>query len=445
SQLNKAQASEKIYYDVREEVGGEVRFLGWDAEEAESEVVAILKEGAKVERAAAGEAVEVVTKATPFYGEKGGQVGDAGWMKKGEATVLAVGDTQIPVDGLIVHQGVVEGEGLAVGDALTLEVDHALRSATRRNHSATHILHWALRQVLGETVAQKGSLVGPDRLRFDYGTPRAPTEEELQRVEDLVNAAILENTAITTDVMAMDAAKERGAIGIFEEKYGDVVRVLKIGPSLELCGGTHAFRTGDIGLFTVLGDSNLASGVRRIEAATGLNALAHLRATRGQLEETAELLKATPQETKERVEKLLDAQKSLHKEIERLQKELVSGGGAKDLTSEAKEVDGVKVLGATVPSVDGKALREMADQLRDKLAPAVILLGAPSPNGKKAILVCSVSKDVTDRFKAGDIVKQAAAIVGGGGGGRPDFAQAGGSDPTKLDEAVAHVYQATGA
>ena len=445
SQLNKAQASEKIYYDVREEVGGEVRFLGWDAEEAESEVVAILKEGAKVERAAAGEAVEVVTKATPFYGEKGGQVGDAGWMKKGEATVLAVGDTQIPVDGLIVHQGVVEGEGLAVGDALTLEVDHALRSATRRNHSATHILHWALRQVLGETVAQKGSLVGPDRLRFDYGTPRAPTEEELQRVEDLVNAAILENTAITTDVMAMDAAKERGAIGIFEEKYGDVVRVLKIGPSLELCGGTHAFRTGDIRLFTVLGDSNLASGVRRIEAATGLNALAHLRATRGQLEETAELLKATPQETKERVEKLLDAQKSLHKEIERLQKELVSGGGAKDLTSEAKEVDGVKVLGATVPSVDGKALREMADQLRDKLAPAVILLGAPSPNGKKAILVCSVSKDVTDRFKAGDIVKQAAAIVGGGGGGRPDFAQAGGSDPTKLDEAVAHVYQATGA
>ncbi|MEM1418267.1 MAG: DHHA1 domain-containing protein, partial [Myxococcota bacterium] len=213
-----------------------------------------------------------------------------------------------------------------------------------------------------------------------------------------------------------------------------------IGPSLELCGGTHAFRTGDIGLFTILSDGNLAAGIRRIEAATGLNALAHLREQRGLLRDAASQLKTRPDETPERIAKLLEGQKGLQKEIERLQKELVSGGGAADLTADAKEIDGVTVLGTTVPSVDGKALREMADQLRDKLAPAIVLLGAPSQDGKKAQLVCSVSKDVTKRFRAGDIVKAAAELVGGRGGGRPDFAQAGGADPSKLGDAVKRVY-----
>jgi alanyl-tRNA synthetase len=259
----------------------------------------------------------------------------------------------------------------------------------------------------------------------------------------MVNAAILDNTPITTDVLPMDEAKERGAIGIFEEKYGDVVRVLTIGPSLELCGGTHAFRTGDIGLFTILSEGGLAAGVRRIEASTGLNALRLLRDTRGELEQTAALLKAPASEARDKVAKLVDAHKALQKEIERLQKELVSGGGAKDLTADAKEKDGVRFLAATVPSVDGKALREMADQLRDKLAPAVILLGAAGSDGK-VTLVCSVSKEATDRFKAGDVVKAAAQIVGGNGGGRPDFAQAGGTDASKLGEAMASLYARAG-
>ncbi len=438
SKLNDAKASEKIWFDVRETAGA-TTFLGYEQESATSEVLALVKDGARVDEVREGDAVGVVTRQTPFYGEKGGQAGDAGRLFHQHAEVR-VDDTLLPVDGLTVHVGEVVRGTLKARQQIELAVDHDHRQATRRNHSATHVLHWALREVLGAGVAQKGSLVSADRLRFDYSTGRAPTAEELQRIEDMVNGAILENTPITTEVMGMDAAKERGAIGIFEEKYGDVVRVLQIGPSLELCGGTHAFRTGDIGLFALLSDGNLASGVRRIEAATGLNALSHLRQQRGLLREAATQLKARPEEAPARIGKLLEGQRALQKEIERLQKELVSGGGATDLTADAQEIAGVTVLGTTVPSVDGKALREMADQLRDKLAPAIVLLGAPSQDGKKAQLVCSVSKDVTARFRAGDIVKAAAEVVGGRGGGRPDFAQAGGADPSKLGDAVKRVY-----
>jgi len=451
--LNDAVATEKVYYDIRELLGGSVEFLGYDTEEGTSEVVALLKDGLRVEsleEAAPPEdgvaPFEVVTKATPFYGEKGGQVGDAGELvlKSGDARFV-VQDTQIPVDGLTVHRGYLKQGSLKVGDELDLRVSSELRSATRRNHSATHLLHWALREVVGPTVTQKGSLVGPDRLRFDYSATKPLDAEQIRKVEDLVNAAVLANSDITTEVLPMDEAKARGAIGIFEEKYGDVVRVLRIGPSLELCGGTHAARTGDIGLVKVLSDGGLAAGVRRIEASTGLNALAHLRSVEGTLEETAALLKAPRSLTAERVQKLQDELREKQREIEKLQKELMSGSGGRDPSADAKKVDDISVLGTTVPVGDPKALREIADQLRDKLAPAVVLLGAPSKDGKKALLVCSVSKDVIPRFKAGDIVKAAAAIVGGGGGGRPDFAQAGGSDPSKLGEAVAHVYQLTGA
>ncbi len=446
--ITNAQTTAKVFYDIREELGGEVEFVGYDQEQASSEIGAILRRGdgelRRVDRARARDEVVIVTRRTPFYGEKGGQVGDRGVIVKDGAR-FEVRDTQIPVEGVVAHLGVVCDGSFETGDTVDLTVDHELRSATRRNHSATHLLHWALREVLGDAVTQKGSLVAPDRLRFDYATHRAPTTEELAQVEDRVNAAILENTPVVTDVLPMDEAKERGAIGIFEEKYGDVVRVLRIGPSLELCGGTHASRTGDIGLLAILSDSNLAAGVRRIEAATGTNALRHLRETRATLREAASVLKATPQDLPRRVEKLLAQQRELHKEIERLQKELLSGGSGKDLTADARTVDGVRVLGATVPSVDANVLREMADQLRDKMAPAVVLLGTTSTDGNKAILVCSVSKDVTKRFRAGDIVKGAAKIVGGGGGGRPDFAQAGGSDPSKLAQAVAHVYEAAGA
>ncbi len=448
SVLNKSEATQKVFYELKE-AHGETRFVGYDRLKLSTTLVGLVREGALVAEARKGEEIQLVTRETPFYGEKGGQVGDTGWVRvnpKADGTadaVVTVEDAQFPVEGLVVLRGKVTKGTIESGTEVELEVDRFRRDATRRNHSATHLLHWALRKVVGPTAAQKGSLVGPDRLRFDYSATKALEAQQIRMIEDMVNAAILDNTPITTDVLPMDEAKERGAIGIFEEKYGDVVRVLTIGPSLELCGGTHALRTGDIGLFTILSEGGLAAGVRRIEASTGLNALRLLRDTRGELEQTAALLKAPASEAREKVAKLVDAHKALQKEIERLQKELVSGGGAKDLSADAKEKDGVRFLATTVPSVDGKALREMADQLRDKLAPAVILLGAAGSDGK-VTLVCSVSKEATDRFKAGDVVKAAAQVVGGNGGGRPDFAQAGGTDASKLGEAMASLYARAG-
>ena len=444
SKLNDSVATEKVYYDIRETLGGAVKFLGYDRDESDAKVAALLVEGEPVDSVEAGTEFVLVTDRTPFYGEKGGQAGDRGTFS-GEGISGAISDALIPVPDLTVHVSTLTEGRLSVGDALKLTVDDASRTATRRNHSATHLLHWALRKVLGETATQKGSLVSADRLRFDYSSTQPLAAAQIRRIEDLVNGAVLENSAITTDVLPMDEAKERGAIGIFEEKYGDVVRVLRIGPSLELCGGTHAFRTGDIGLFTILSDNGVAAGVRRIEASTGLNALAFLRQQTGALQDLSDMFKTTVDALPARLQKFDTHRRDLEREVERLQRELVSGGGGRDLKSEAKEVDGVRVLGATVPSVDGNVLREMADKLRDQLAPAVVMLGTESGDGKKALLACSVSKEVTSKFRAGDLVKRAAKIVGGGGGGRPDFAQAGGSDPSKLADAVADVYEATGA
>ena len=431
-----------VYPALAQELGA-TEFVGYENESAQSELVALLSDGVRVEALSDGDSGELITKATPFYPEQGGQVGDRGVIEVGGAR-FQVEDTQKPVEGLIVHRGKVVSGSVARGNGAELVVDHGLRSATRRNHSATHLLHWALRRVVGETAAQKGSLVGPDRLRFDYSGTRPLEGAELAEIEDLVNARILENTEITTETLAMDEAKSRGAIGIFEEKYGEVVRMLSIGPSLELCGGTHAVRTGDIGLFKVLSETGLAAGVRRIEATTGLNALGHLRQVESELSSTAALLKAPTQQLHERVGRLIEQQKEAQREIERLKRSIMSGDSA-DLSADAREVDGAKVLGATVDIGDAGALREMADQLRDKLAPAVVLLGSPSKDGKKALLVCSVSKGLTKRFRAGDIVKAAATVVGGNGGGRPDFAQAGGPDPSKLSEAVTKVYELVGA
>jgi alanyl-tRNA synthetase len=431
-----------VYPTLAQEIGT-IEFLGYDAERAKSEVLALLSDGARVDSLSEGDAGELVTRATPFYPEQGGQVGDRGIIEVAGAS-FEVEDTQKPVEGLIVHRGRVAFGSITTGSKADLSVDHELRGATRRNHSATHLLHWALRQVVGETAAQKGSLVGPDRLRFDYSGTRPLESSELARIEDLVNSRVLENTEITTEALPMDEAKRRGAIGIFEEKYGEVVRMLTIGPSLELCGGTHAYRTGDIGLFKVLSETGLAAGVRRIEATTGLNALRHLRSVESEVSSTAALLKAPAQQLHDRVERLLEQQKEFQREIERLKRSIMSGDSA-DLSADARQVDGARVLGATVDIGDAGALREMADQLRDKLAPAVILLGSPSKDGKKAMLVCSVSKALTDRFRAGDIVKVAASVVGGNGGGRPDFAQAGGPDPSKLVEAVSKVYELVGA
>ncbi len=431
-----------VYPELAQQLGA-VEFLGYDQEEARSEILSLVSDGGPVDALGEGESGEIITRATPFYAEQGGQVGDRGAIEIDGAR-FEVDDTQKPVEGLVVHRGKVVSGSFEVGATVDLRVDHGLRSATRRNHSATHLMHWALRKVVGETAAQKGSLVGPDRLRFDYSGTRPLEAAEIQQIEDLVNACVLENTEITTDALAMDEAKARGAIGIFEEKYGEVVRMLTIGPSLELCGGTHARRTGDIGLFKVLSETGLAAGVRRIEASTGLNALGHLRRVESELTGAASLLKSPATQLRDRVERLLEQQKESQREIERLKRSLMSGDSA-DLSANAREIDGASVLGATVELGDAGALREMADQLRDKLAPAVILLGSPSKDGKKALLVCSVSKDLTGRFRAGDIVKAAAGIVGGNGGGRPDFAQAGGPDPSRLEDAVQAVYAIAGA
>jgi alanyl-tRNA synthetase len=431
-------AVDVVYRHLAHEVGPSV-FTGYERETDRATIAALVADGVRVRALGPGARGEMVSTRTPFYAESGGQVGDRGWIRAAGA-LFEVEDTQKPVEGLIVHRGRVLEGTFEVGTEIELEVHHELRSATRRNHSATHLLHWALRTVLGPSALQKGSLVAPDRLRFDYAGSRPLSLDEIHRIEDLVNAKILLNAPIETEVLPIAEAKRRGAIGIFEEKYGDVVRMLRItSDSLELCGGTHASRTGDIGLFKIVSESGVAAGVRRIEALTGLGALQWVRGVERELGETAALLKAAPSQAKEKVEKLLATQKELQREIERLQHKLVEGRGGSDLTASAREQAGVRVLGTVVDLGDAKALRELADQLRDKLAPAVVLLGSTTKAGK-AILACSVSKEVTDRWKAGEIVKQAAAVVGGGGGGRPDFAQAGGNDPTRLREAVETVY-----
>jgi alanyl-tRNA synthetase len=434
-----------VHHEIAREIGA-VSFVGYDKERAGSTVAALVHEGARVPALREGERGEIVTRVTPFYGESGGQVGDHGVIRASHAgqtgdAIFEVEDTQKPVEGLFVHRGVMKKGSIELGAGVDLEVDHARRSATRRNHSATHLLHWALRTVVGPTAMQKGSLVSPDRLRFDYSGTRPLEAAEIAKIEDLVNAKILVNAPVETEVLPMAEAKAKGAIGIFEEKYGEVVRMLRMtDDSIELCGGTHASRTGDIGMFKILSESGVAAGVRRVEAVTGNGALQHVRTIERELGKAAALLKSTPAQASEKIESLLGSMKEKNKEIEELRRKLMSGsGGGGDLTKEAKEQAGVKVLGAVVDGGDAKALRELAEQLRDKMQPAVVLLGTKSSDGR-ALLACTVSKEATDRFKAGDIVKDAAAIVGGGGGGRPDFAQAGGTDASKLAEAVARVY-----
>ncbi len=434
------EAVEGVYRAVSAELV-EVKFLGYEREQGEDKIAALISGGKLVERLQAGDEAEIVTTQTPFYGESGGQMGDAGVIRAGTAS-FAVSETHKPVAGLFVHKGKVTAGTFEKGAVVILEVDHALRSATRRNHSATHLLHLALRAVVGQHAMQKGSLVGPQRLRFDYSAAAPLTAAQIAQIERMVNERVLSNVPVTTDVLPMAEAKQKGAIGIFEEKYGEVVRMLRIADSIELCGGTHVAATGDIGTFKVLSDSGLAAGVRRIEAVTGLNALAYTQQLEHELGQTAELVKGSLFTTHEKVEKLLAQRKDLEREIAQLQKKLVSGG-SRDLAAGARKVGDLTVLGTLVDVADPVALRELADQLRDKLAPSVIVLGAKAAEDK-VVLICTVSKELTGRFKAGQLIKEIAAIVGGGGGGRPDFAQAGGSDPSKLEEAVQRVYGLVG-
>jgi alanyl-tRNA synthetase len=432
-------AIEGVYREALAKVpDGGVRFSGYDKTCESAPIIAIVRGGALVQSATAGDEVDVVTAVTPFYGAAGGQIGDTGVIRSAAAKI-SVEDTQKPVQGLVVHHGKVLEGSVKVGDSAELAVDEARRDRVRRNHSATHLLHLALRKVLGPHAQQKGSLVGPDRLRFDFTHTKPLTAQEISQIEDLVNERTLANYPVTTDVLSMDEARKRGAMTIFEEKYGDVVRMLTMGDSMELCGGTHARATGDIGLFKIVSEVGVAAGVRRIQAVTGDGALAHLRELEQALNSAAQAAKATPANLTERIEKLFAHEKALQKQIEELQRKLMSGGGGFDaLLGQARDMAGVKVLGARTDVTDRAQLRELAEKLRDKLGDSIVLLG--SEHEGKAQLVLTVAKPLLGRFKAGELIRGVAEIVGGSGGGRPDMAQAGGTDPSKLDQAIEALY-----
>ena len=437
------EAVEGVYRDALSKVeSGQVEFRGYERCQDDSTIVALVVGGELVEEAGEGAAVEVITPRTPFYGEAGGQVGDRGSIR-GDGFVIEIETAQKPVTGLVVHRGKVTQGSVKVGAAAELQVDEQARDATRRNHSATHLLHWALRKVVGDHAQQKGSHVGPDRLRFDYTHNSALTPEQISEIERLVNDAVLVNGAITTEILTMDEARERGAMMIFEEKYGDTVRLLSIGPSVELCGGTHARALGDIGLFKITGQANVAAGVRRVIAATGTNSLDYVHELEGKLERASQAARAGGGDVADKIEKILASERALQKQVDELQKKLLTGGGSGGMDAmlkDAREIAGVKVLGIKSEVTDRGALRELAEQLRDKLGDSVVLVA--SENEGKAQLVLTVAKPLTNRFKAGNLIKEVAAKVGGSGGGRPDMAQAGGTDVSKLGEAVDAVYSA---
>lgn len=413
---------------------GETTFTGYSDTAGTGSVVALLLDGAQVEQLNAGDHGVVILDSTPFYGESGGQAGDSGYLRAG-TFIAEVGDTTKAQGHHLHHVTVLEGS-LTVGDAVDCEIDNALRENTRLNHSATHLLHAALRKELGDHVAQKGSLVDAQRLRFDFSNPEAMTAQQLRAVEDSVNAQIRANTEVTTRLMTMDEAREAGAMALFGEKYGDEVRVLSMGQqgfSVELCGGTHVQRTGDIGVLRIVSEGGLASGVRRIEAVTGAHAIAHMRGVDDALAGVCEAVRGTTDNVAEKVTALRSQNRDLEKELARLKQKLASSAGS-DITASAIDVDGIKVLATAVDGADPGALRGIMDQCKNKLGSGVILLAAV--NDDKVALVAGVTKDLTDRVRAGDLMKEFAGRLGGKGGGRPDMAQGGGTEPALLPAAL---------
>lgn len=426
-----------IYRQLAEE-GIKSFFTGYDTLSDRSDILAILVDGQTVASAPEGAKVEIVTAATPFYGESGGQTGDHGTITTADARV-SVRDTRKPLPELLVHVGEVASGTLRTGDAATLEVDAERRRATALNHTATHLLQAALIEVLGDHVKQAGSLVTPERLRFDFVHFSAMTPQELDKVETLVNCRIRQNAGVDTREMAHEEAVGAGATALFGEKYGEKVRVVRVGDiSMELCGGTHAQASGDIGLFKILQETGIAAGVRRIEAVTGAKALEVIKDQERTLDHLANLIKTDRPQLETRLRKLLERQKELEREVESLQGRL-NADQAGDLLRQAVAIDGVSVVCGRVDNLDGKALRELADQVRERMTSGVLVLGS-AHDGKAGLLV-AVTKDLTRRLQAGALVKQLAAMVGGGGGGRPDLAQAGGSKPELLGEALASVPQ----
>ena len=413
-------------------------FRGYEALEASGDVSAIYVNGKPQDSLKAGEAATLVLTSSPFYGESGGQVGDSGTLFA-EGVEFRVDDTQKQND-VLLHIGELVIGSLKVGDALAGQVEASARKAITLNHSATHLMHAALRNTLGEHVTQKGSLVDATRLRFDFSHSAPVTADELAKIEAAVNAEILANTQVAKEVMALEAAQQRGAMALFGEKYGDEVRVVSMGGkfSVEFCGGTHVERTGDIGLFKILSESGISAGVRRIEAVTGQGALALVAREEQTLKQLCELVKANQDDLLERVKQMNATNKTLEKELDQLKAKMASSAGS-DLAASAKEVGGIKLLACAVDDFDPKALRETVDQLKNKLGTAVVLL--ISTAGGKVSIVAGVSKDLTDRIKAGELANMVATQVGGKGGGRPDMAMAGGSDVEAVPAAVASVEE----
>jgi alanyl-tRNA synthetase len=411
-------------------------FTGYESLEGEARVLALLRDGELVDGLEEGESGQVLLESTPFYAESGGQVGDTGELV-GKGSHFEVLDTQ-KLGQAFTHQGRLESGSIKRGDVLHACVDASRRQAIVLNHSATHLLHAALREVLGEHVTQKGSLVAPERLRFDFSHYEGVTEKQLRQIEDLVNDQIRANAAAATAVMTYDEAIGAGAMALFGEKYGERVRVLKIGEfSTELCGGTHVAHSGDIGLLHIVSESGVAAGVRRIEAITGKAALEWIRAQDEQLSELADLVKGAKDDVGEKVRQLVQRTKSLEKELEKLKGQL-AGGRSTDLADQAVDIKGVKVVAARLDGADRKTLRTALDQLKDKLGSAVIVLAA-AIGPEEVALIAGVSKDRVGQVKAGELVNVVARQIGGKGGGRPDMAQAGGTEVGKLDEALKSV------
>ena len=451
-------ASEGVWYPLREKLGA-TEFLGYETETAEGVVSALVKDGKEVAKLGVGESGAVVLNQTPFYAESGGQVGDTGVLS-GEGVRFRVTDTQKKAGDLFVHIGIVEEGTLKPGAALLLEVDHSRRSSIRAHHSATHLLHEALRQVLGDHIAQRGSLVAPDRLRFDFVHPKPITPDELARVEDIANDVVLENDEVTTRLMAVDDAREAGARALFGEKYGDEVRVVSMGKtdrahgsnvlgwSVELCGGTHVRRTGDIGLISVISESAVASGVRRIEALTGRYARKHANDTMQLAKAASSELRTSVEEMPSRIAGLIEERKKLERDLSDARRKLAMGGGAASsdgsgaAASGIREVGNVKLMARAVEGIEMKDLKSLADDGKKQLGSGIVAIVGVTGEGKAGVVV-GVTADLTSRYNAVDLVRVASEALGGkGGGGRPDMAQAGGPDGAKADAALSAIEKA---
>ncbi|MDP8995482.1 MAG: alanine--tRNA ligase [Pseudomonadota bacterium] len=441
------EKTDTLWFDIRERVGG-TEFLGYETERAEGEVMALTHDGKDVTALNEGQSGAILVNQTPFYGESGGQTGDHGVIRRADGAVFRVTDTQKRLGDVFVHNGMVEKGSFRTGQAVELEVDHARRSANRQHHSATHLLHEALRRVLGDHVAQKGSLVDPTRLRFDFSHTKPISAADLALVETMANAQVALNDQVVTRLMSVDAARAEGAMALFGEKYGDEVRVVSMGRngpdekraiySLELCGGTHVGRTGDIGLIKIVNESASSAGVRRMEALAGEAARAYLNEQDHRIHAAAAALKVAPADVVSRIDTLMDERKKLERELAEAKRQLAMGGGSgADAASEVETINGIKVMARILKGVPANDLKSMADDGKKNLGSGVVILISTSEDGKGAV-VAAVTADLTSRFNAVDLVKAACAPMGGkGGGGRPDMAQAGGPDGAKAVDALA--------